>query len=252
MEDRKVRSTRVALKENQVRAVRRGIAMQILAAALAQAETPEPAETDLSAVEPEILVAALDDPAKREIAASEIKNRLERTPKANRFAYRFLLGWSRERVRALTSEEAADLADAIDGLRRCCFRAISDLWAPGDRADRYNPNARIWVKGSRDNTADFIQDRVVEILQMYRYVSERELLILALRGAFKNLPRQIRFDLIDVIRKQYTRKGRTLTFLSFDATPALLENEAVASSAHPNFEPRTPKELFGSAQRPNT
>src|SRR5207302_330598 len=85
------------LKENQecqLRAVGGGFAMQILAAvALAQAEMPEPAETDLSAVEPEILVAALDDPAKHEAVASEIKNRLERTPKANRLAYRLLLGW---------------------------------------------------------------------------------------------------------------------------------------------------------------
>lgn len=201
-------------------------------------------EEDVSALEGDALVAALDDPARTKQAAAEITKRLEATPKANRFAYRVLRGWSQQEAGLLTPKDDADLADAIDGLRRCCFSAIPDLWAPGDRADRYNPNAGIWVKGSRDNTADFIQDRILDLLNSSRYLSEQELLLLALRGAFKNLPREIRFDLIDVIRKQYTRKVRTLTFLSFDATPALLETEAVGSSAHPNFEPRTPKELL--------
>jgi len=245
MEDRKVRRTGSALKESQVRAVRRGIALPILTAvALAQAQMPEPAQTDLSAVEPEILVAALDDPAKRETAASEAKNRLERTPKANRFAYGLLVGWSKERARLLKPEEAADLADAYDGLWRCCLKAVSDLCAPGDRSDRYIPNTATWVRGDRANTIDFIRDRIWELLQPYRHLSEQELLMLALRGSFKNLPREIRFDLIDLIRKQYTRKGLTLTFLSFDATPALLESESVGSSAHPNFEPRGPELLY--------
>jgi hypothetical protein len=245
--DHKVRSRRRAIKdkqERQLKASRPGIAMQILAAvALAQAEMPETAETDLSGAEPEILVAALDDPAKRETAASEIKNRLERTPKANRFAYGLLAGWSKERARLLTPEEAADLADAYDGLWRCCLKAVPDLCAPGDWSDRCIPNTETWVRGDRVNTIDFIQERIWELLEPHHHLSEQELLMLALRGSFKNLPREIRFDLIDLIRKQYTEKARTLTFLSFDKDPHLLK-EASETLKHPNPYPQTTQDTI--------
>jgi hypothetical protein len=51
-----------------------------------------------------------------------------------------------------------------------------------------------------------------------------------LKSEFKNLPRAIRFDLIDLVRKQYTKKAQALNFLSFDATPALLNAAVPASS----------------------
>jgi hypothetical protein len=166
-------------------------------------------ENDLSTAEPEALAEALDDPARRETAEDEIKYRLSKTPLANRFAYRFLLMWNRGRVRSLSPDEAADLARALDGLRCCCFKAIGVLLrAPGYRGDNrgFDP----------DTTRRFIEDRILEILSPYGNWQESELLVLALGRHFKNLPAGIRCDLIDAIRKEYTRKAKVLTFLSLN------------------------------------
>lgn len=212
-----------------------GAALQVpVAAPLALPEEPEACGDDVSTLEPEALVAALDVPATAKQAAAEITKRLELTPKANRFAYRVLRGWSQEEAGLLTPKDDADLADACDGLRRVCFKAIGILYATGDRPPCYVPQLDDWVTTDRQNTAIFLEDRILELLKPYRPLSERELLMRALKGEFKNLPRAIRFDLIDLIRKQYTEKAQALNFLSFDATPALL-NAGVPASG-PNAE----------------
>jgi hypothetical protein len=199
--------------------------------AILEPEVAAQPEADLCAVEPEVLVAALSTPGLSEEAASEIEARLAKTPKANRFAFRVLVGWGKEQTGPLTLEEAADLDDAVDGLRRCCFKAIAEMWVPGDRPPLiYVPEMGMWVRTSRDDTAAFIEDRLLVELEPYRFVSREDLLVHALRGHFKNLPRAIRFDLIDEFRKSLTHKARVLNFLSFDANPGLLREDQVSPS----------------------
>ena len=209
-----------------------GAALQFPGAApSAEAGDAEASGEDISALGPDALVAALDVPARAKQATAEITKRLEATPKANRFAYRVLRGRSREEAGLLTPKDEADLADAVDGLRRVCFKAIGSLYATGDQPPRvYVPEIDNWVTTDRENTAIFIEDRILELLQPYRCLSERELLVLALKAEFKNLPREIYCDLVDLVRKQYTRKAQVLNFLSFDVNPSLLNAGVPASS----------------------
>lgn len=208
-----------------------GVAVQVPEASPLTDAGEAQAGDDISALEPEALVAALDDPARAKQAAAGVTKRLESTPKANRFAYRFLRGWSQEEAGLLTAADSDDLNDAFDGLRRVCFKAIGSHYAPDDQPPViYVPEIERWVTTDRENTAIFIEERILELLNPYRSLSERDLLIRALKSEFKNLPRAIGFDLIDLIRKQYTKKAKVLNFLSFDATPALLNPAAPASS----------------------
>ncbi len=129
----------------------------------------------------------------------------------------------------LTPKDDADLVDAVDSLRRVCFRAIGSLYAPGDQPlVVYDPEIGNWVTTDGRIRQFSLEDRILELLERYGYAPKRELLILALKGEFKNLPREIHLDLIDLVRKQYTRKAQALNFLSFDAKPALL-NAGVAA-----------------------
>jgi hypothetical protein len=168
----------------------------------------------------EQLIAALDNSSKLERARAEIDRRLSQTPKANRFAYRFALMWSRERTRLLSPHEAVDLKDALDGLRRCCFKAIgTQLWAPCYRGD-----------DKSETTLRFVEDRIIALLEPCAQFPESELLILALREKFKNIPAAIRCDLLDRIRKEYTKKAKVLTFLTItkdQAAPRIPNSESV-------------------------
>lgn len=108
-----------------------GVALQVPGAALlAEAGESEPGDEDISALEPEALVAAWDVPARAKQAAAEVTKRLESTPKANRFAYRVL--------------------------RRVCFKAIGSLYAPGDQPPLiYVREIERWVTTDRKNSAIF-------------------------------------------------------------------------------------------------
>jgi hypothetical protein len=128
----------------------------------------------------------------------DIESRVATTTIANRLAFRVLMLWSQERTTSLSMEESRLLSDALDGLRACCYRAKGTLFAPLEPGD--TPHGA---------TRRFFEDRILAILSPFIDKSKEELEKLAVQGRFNNLPREIRCDLIDSVRKEYTTKEGT-------------------------------------------
>jgi hypothetical protein len=178
----------------------------------------------LAGVTPEVLVRAVFTPGTSEEALVEAENRLAKSPLANRFAFRLLVGWRKEQAGPLTAEDEADLDDAVAGLRGCCFTAIGDWSVPGDRPTLiYNRETERWVRTDRGVTAAFIEDRLLFEMQPYRGLSAQALLTMALERRFKDLPRAIKCDLMDEFDKANTRKAKVLKFRSYSGDPTLVD-----------------------------
>jgi hypothetical protein len=169
----------------------------------------EAIKNGLADVTPEVLVRAVFSLDTSEEAVAEAEHRLGKTPLANQFAFRVLVGWRKQEARTLRPKDAADLDDAVDGLCRCCFTAIGDWSAPGDSPTWiYAKGMDRLVRTDRRETAAFMNYRLSIILSEYRELPDQTLLCMALHGDFKDFPAEMRCDFIDEMRKQTTRKAQ--------------------------------------------
>jgi hypothetical protein len=174
----------------------------------------------LTGVTPEVLVRAVFSLDTSEEAVAEAEDRLAKMPLANQFAFRLLVGWRKQEAGPLTAEEEADLDDAVDGLRRCCFAAIGDWSVPGDLPFLiYNREMGAWVMIERRDTGAFIEDRLLVELELHRKLSAQGFLTAALESRFKDLPAAVKCDLMDEFDKSNTRKARALKFQLWRTIP---------------------------------
>ena len=155
--------------------------------------------TGLESASPEqLLTARADtDPERGALAKIEIQKRVERV-RVVRLA-----------VLYLTSERAAVREKAFEGLTAICYHAKDALWVPVDLSQ---PDSR--YTGRYRQTWDFIQSKLLRILEPFRGRGETEITKAALEGKFRYLPRQIRNKIIDRIRRFYRNDGE------FDRSPA--------------------------------
>jgi hypothetical protein len=187
----------------------------------------------LAGVTPEVLVRAVFNSSSSEEALVEAENRLAKSPLANRFAFRFLVGWRKQEAGPLTAGDEADLGDAVDGLRGCCFTAIGDWSVPGDRPTLiYNRETERLVRTDRRVTAGFIEDRLLAELEKYRKLSPQALLTAALESQFKNLPRAVKYDFIDEFDKSNTDKAQVLRFSTYGIDPTSVEDTRLKATCH--------------------
>jgi cell division protein FtsB len=158
--------------------------------------------TGFEAVSPEQLIAASVGANEQEKwqAKIEIQKRVERVRAV------FLA------VQYLTSGNEAVKKRAFEGLTALCWAAKGALWLPPESAGNpCLPNKLASIDESYKlryvRTWKFIQCELLERLEPLRGNGEAVILTAALSGKFRYLPRQIKYRIIDRIRRWYRYDG---------------------------------------------
>jgi hypothetical protein len=117
-------------------------------------------------------------------------------------------------VRYLTTENENDRADALDGLVFCSDKAVKylgfaiddDQGLASGRGVRLKPDPHSVLKirnvAAAQERLIFVWETVLEILKPYQGASRRSLLLAALEGKFRYIPRLVKLRALDRIRHE--------------------------------------------------
>jgi hypothetical protein len=114
----------------------------------------------------------------------------------------------------LLAEKDKDRDEKIMGLVWCCGPAVNRLFLQNQEdeikyADDFK-SARIGRNGRRSENLLFLWESVIKILAPHEGKSRREILLAALAGEFRYIPRAVRCDMLNQITSQRRRRLRVL------------------------------------------